>query len=250
LALGPAGSLSPQAGHTGAGASSMSDAGSGSSSRICRFFLQGFCRDGERCRFAHSLSGLNGLGGGGPPGGGNGNGNGAASAAAVIQQLYAQQQQQHPSVAFLGGGLPGSLPQSSTVFAFGAPGADAFAREQPPDGLQGKGGQLGSASGSVHSSMSSLAGGLSLVDRSQLGAPGAGGAGAGGSAGGGAGPGGVLAGGGQVRLRDSATGATFNAVLGPVTVGQQQLVLPDDLTFGPPSPSGASSKPRGGAGRR
>ncbi len=75
-----------------------------------------------------------------------------------------------------------------------------------------------------------------------------------------AGGGGAGAGGMQpqaVQLRDSTTGATFNAVLtmaAPQPVAQQQqqqqqlLMLPDDLTFSPPSGPGTPAALRGGFG--
>ncbi|PNH00417.1 hypothetical protein TSOC_013761 [Tetrabaena socialis] len=259
----------------GSGGAGGAGGGGSSASRVCRFHLQGYCRDGERCRFAHA-------------GGGAGGGGGGPAAAAV--QLLQLPSPQHAHMQGGGGSATAGVGQSSAVgsFAFGAPGAEAFA----PMGGLGRGGggagggggealealggsaprsprmRPGSATALQAGSMGGLPAAIALLERSHQ-----------------------LAGAAQqaqqqaqaqghhlslhyhhynphlqqqlqqqqqqqqaVQLRDSATGATYTAVLtvSPPSPGgggmlapalpsptahqqQQQLVLPDDLTFSPPS---------------
>ncbi|GLC37451.1 hypothetical protein PLESTB_001584400 [Pleodorina starrii] len=260
-------------------------------SRICRFFLQGYCRDGERCRYAH-----HGAAGASPS---------AQGGSAQLMQLssgspppplphpHQQQHQQH----LLGQVGVGGVGHSCAVgsFAFGVPCAEAFAplggggvggvsRTSTGTGFAMHGGEpltteqllasRGSAPQLRHGAMmvgaagggaaggglpGCLSPGLVLLDRSGLGSQSlpAGGL----AAAGGAGGAGVRGAHQQpVQLRDSATGATFAAVLtipGTPTggaagggfqsqpqqqsaVGQQPhqqqallLSLPDDLSYSP-----------------
>ena len=93
-------------------------------SRPCRYYLQGYCRDADRCRFSHPSLGQQMLQQGG-------------AGAGAAHTLMLQQQQQQPAGA--GGGynvrqpaLAGGMGMGLGGFAFGAPGSDAFSR---PEGL-------------------------------------------------------------------------------------------------------------------
>ncbi|GLI59507.1 hypothetical protein VaNZ11_001399 [Volvox africanus] len=274
--------------------------------RACRFFLQGYCRDGERCRFAHHAAQ------GGVP---IHNAHGAVGGGTQLLQLSqgsTSPLSQHHLLGHVGGfpaardtataAAAGGVVQSSAVgsFAFGAPGAEAFAPVGHGGGMAprtstgigpaasgelsaGEQQQLLAPKGIVpqqrHGGVANATAGnagvpglpqsLVLLDRSQLGSqslP------MGGLTGGGS-SGGMVLGSHQqhVQLRDSATGATFAAVLtipGAPTGGsfhpkqlqyqqhqqttaqqhtaqpqqqqqqqQQQallLALPDDLSYSPP----------------
>ncbi|EFJ48899.1 hypothetical protein VOLCADRAFT_90642 [Volvox carteri f. nagariensis] len=339
----------PTAGGSGGGGSGVqvlrSAGGTGATgSRICHFFLSGYCQKGERCRFLHHIPapaagsplpsahvaisggsstvlqlgqgsppppqlsphhlrgqvGCFGVSGGMGPPGGSGVGAGAGG----------------------GGGGNGSGAVGS--FAFGVPGAEAFAPLGPGGGGRvsrastgmdsGPSGQpaavavaeqqqqqqqvllLSSKRASVNhlrhngvaatgppggaGVMSGTPLGLILMDRNQPGPVGGGlsGPGSSSSSGGGGGNGEVVLGSHQqpVQLRDSATGATFAAVLtvpgvpigggsfhakqlqqqqqlqptsardhaAPQQQQQQQqpmlLTLPDDLSYSPRSSSSRS----------
>eukprot|EP00798_Chlamydomonas_sp_ICE-L_P023155 gene23155-30360_t len=60
--------------------------------RTCRYFLQGFCRDGERCRFSHATGNAAGPSKGGPGGGPGGGGRGGAYGGAMSSQQVKQGQ--------------------------------------------------------------------------------------------------------------------------------------------------------------
>ncbi|KXZ46814.1 hypothetical protein GPECTOR_40g548 [Gonium pectorale] len=265
-------------GAVGTGAQVLRGAGTAAVSRICRFFLQGYCRDGERCRFAHL-----GAAPTSPP-----TGRGGALTAAQLMQLGASAHAQHQMLSqtggsgtaaaggggfgpsMQGGGGPtgggglivANVGQGSAVgsFAFGAPGAEAFA---PLGGeLHAKAagrlgmGMGGPAGGSGGASMAGLSAALPVGMS----------AGGGGS---GSGTPGLVGQQQTLQIRDNTTGATFPAILSPVAqIGagqqalpvappgatgaatlqapqspqqqQQQLLLslPDDLTFSPPPAAG------------
>eukprot|EP00198_Chlamydomonas_reinhardtii_P006390 XP_001695726.1 predicted protein [Chlamydomonas reinhardtii] len=193
----------------GVNAAAAPQAGGASGSRVCRFFLQGFCRDGERCRFAHTTA-LS------PPTPGAAMGSAPSSAQAAA--------------AAAANSAIGS-------FAFGAPGAEAFA---PLGGGLGRNSTAGGGGepmlrpGSVPGggSMTSMANGLALLERahrnSQIAAAaaqqqqltalyGAGGA-----------PPSPPSGRASVSGVSAAGGP-------PASTQQMVLALPDDLTFSPSS---------------
>lgn len=89
-AHGAASAGTPTRGAHHSGASGGAGA-AGGSTKTCRYFLSGFCRDGERCRFVHP-------GAGGEGGVAQGK---AASAAPALPLGSIPQQQQHRSAAAL-----------------------------------------------------------------------------------------------------------------------------------------------------
>ncbi|GIL77205.1 hypothetical protein Vretifemale_6566 [Volvox reticuliferus] len=219
--------------------------------RMCRFFLQGYCRDGERCRFTHHAAA------GGVP---IHIAHGAVGGGSQLLQLgqgSASPLSQHHLLGHVGGFSAARDPSTAAAasgvghssaigsFAFGAPGAEAFAPVghggsmaprtstgigPAPSGepsVVGEQQQLLASKGPVpqprHGAVANATTGnaavpglpqsLVLLDRSQLGSQSLPiGSLAGGGSGGG---GGMVLGAHQqhVQLRDNATGATFAAVL-------------------------------------
>ncbi|GIL58871.1 hypothetical protein Vafri_13838 [Volvox africanus] len=216
--------------------------------RACRFFFQGYCRDGERCRFAHHAAQ------GGVP---IHIAHGAVGGGSQLLQLgqgSTSPLSQHHLLGHVGGfsaprdsvtaAAASGVVQSSAVgsFAFGAPGAEAFAPVGHGGGMAprtstgigptangepsaGEQQQLLAPKGPVpqprHGGVANATAGnagvpglpqsLVLLDRSQLGSQSL----PMGGVAGGAPNGGMVIGPHQqhVQLRDNATGATFAAVL-------------------------------------